>query len=373
MSPNPLRAALVLLAAVAAAGCGERAPSAGAARGARAVPVTVATVEQRDVPRELPTTGIVTPLAVAEVRPQIAAVIERVHVREGESVAAGAPLFTLDASTQVAQLAKAEADLGRNSALLEDAERTLERNRDLATRRLVAQSALDSSAFAVKALRAQVQSDRAAIAEARVNVDHSTITAPSAGRVGEINWHAGSLVQPSVTPPLLVITQTDPISVAFTLPERELPALRDALAAGVTVPVSAREPQSGERLQGRLSFIDSSVDSASGTIRLKATFANPQARLWPGQYVEVRVRAATDRGAHVLPLAAVQNGQNGPYLYVIGADATVTQRPVRLLRVVDDLALIDGAEAGERVVLEGAVNLRPGGKVREAPAEGAKS
>ncbi len=357
-----LCAACVLALAFAAGAAGNGAPRA-ATPAARAMAIVAATVERRDVPLELSASGTVTALALAEVRPQLASVIRDVHVHEGQRVAAADLLFTLDAAAPRAALARAQADLAKDQAALADAERQLARSRELAARRLAPQSELDAATATANGLRAQVQADRAAIQQAQVELAYTTIRAPGPGRIGTINWHPGSLVQPSVNPPLLTITQTAPIAVAFTVPERALPGLRAELAAG-EVPVTARL-EGGATVTGRLRFIDSRVDSASGTILMKAEFANADEALWPGQFVEVRVRARLDRDAAVVPIAAVQNGPEGSFVWRIGDDHKVAQQPVQLARIWQGLALVDGVEVGTRVVAEGGANLRPGSAITE--------
>jgi RND family efflux transporter MFP subunit len=199
------------------------------------------------------------------------------------------------------------------------------------------------------------------------------LVAPIAGRTGAVAVYPGSLVQPS-GPALVGIARIDPINVSFTLPERELGALQAAFAAGpVTVAVQL-DPPGQPALEGRLSFIDNGVDSASGTIRAKASFANPDGRLWPGLFVKVSLSPRTLGGALTVPAQAVQTGPEQKFLYAIGADDTVKPVPVRVLLVQDGTALVEGAGvvAGMRVVLEGAQNLRPDSKVKEGGKETGK-
>lgn len=337
-------------------------------KGPAAVPVVSARIAVQDVPVRLGSNGTVAAIQSVDVRAQISATIKAVHVREGQTVRQGERLFSLDVRTEEANLGKAEAQLAKSRADLATAERNLQRQRELFSRNFISQTALDASQNQVDSLRAQVDADQAAVTASRVSRSFGEIVAPITGRIGAIAVYPGSLVQPS-GPALVSITQIDPIDVSFTLPERELPDLRAAMAAG-NVAVTARVDASGTTvLDGMLSFIDNSVDSASGTIRLKARFPNADQRLWPGMFVTVSLAPRTLANVLTVPTQAVQTGPERKFLYVIGADAKVTAVPVRVVLVQDGIAVIEGAEtaleAGSRVVAEGAQNLRPGSSVNE--------
>ncbi len=297
-------------------------------------------------------------------------------MREGQTVRQGERLFSLDVRTEEANLGKAEAQLAKSRADLATAERNLQRQRELFSRNFISQTALDASQNQVDSLRAQVDADQAALTASRVSRSFGEIVAPIAGRIGAIAVYPGSLVQPS-GPALVSITQIDPIDVSFTLPERELPDLRAAMAAG-NVAVTARVDASGSTvLDGTLSFIDNSIDSASGTIRLKARFPNADQRLWPGMFVTVSLAPRTLANVLTVPAQAVQTGPERKFLYAIGDDGKVTAVPVRVVLVQDGIAVIEGMDkpvtAGLKVIAEGAQNLRPGSSVSEGdkaqPAE----
>lgn len=363
---------IVVLLAVAAAlwfwRGRDEAPAA--KKGAGAVPVVSAPVSRQAVAVRLTGTGTVTARQSVEVRAQISATIRTVHVREGQFVRQGDRLFSLDVRAEEANLGKAEAQLTRTRADLANAERNLLRQRELFERKFISQTALDTVQNLVDSLRAQVTADQASIAAARVTRSFGDIVAPLAGRIGAVTVYPGSLVQPGGTA-LLSITQMDPISVSFTQPERELPAIRQAQAAG-TLAVQVRLSETDrDVLAGTLGFIDSSVDTASGTIRLKADFANADHRLWPGMFVTVALSPRTLADALTVPVQAVQTGPERKFLYAIGEEGKVSAVPVRVLLVQDGLAVIEGAEAGTRVVMEGAQNLRPGSVVREADTDAA--
>lgn len=346
-------------------------------KAAETVQVVSAAVAQRDVPVRLTANGTVSALQTVEVRPQISAAIKAVHIREGQFVRKGEQLFTLDARTEEANLSKAEAQLVKDRADLENAERNLERQRELFRQKFVSKAALDTAQNQVDGLRSQLAANQAAAQASRVTRSHSEITAPIAGRTGAITVYPGSLVQPSGSA-LVTVTQIDPINVSFTLPERELAAVQQAFAKGA-VPVSAEQGLAAQQpLNGRLVFIDNAVDMASGTIRLKAEFSNSGNRLWPGMFVTVALAPRTLSGVLTVPVQAVQTGPEKQFLYVIGEDRKVTLLPVKVILIQDGIAVIEGAAPGTpvvpgmRVVMEGAQNIRPGSVVAEtSTGEGA--
>ncbi len=336
-----------------------------AAKSPGAVSVTSAPVTVADVPVRLTANGTVTPLQSVDVRAQISATIKAVHVREGQFVRQGDRLFSLDVRTEDANLGKAEAQLTKSRADLANAERNLLRQRELFSQKFISQTALDTVQNQVDSLRAQVEADQASVTSSRVARGFGEIVAPIAGRIGAVAVYPGSLVQPSGAA-LVSITQIDPINVSFTLPERELPALQKA---GGNLAVSAQ--LGADTHEGKLIFIDNSVDSASGTIRLKAGFANADGRLWPGMFVGVSLAPRMLTGALTVPAQAVQTGPERKFLYVIGDEGKVSPAPVRVLLIQEGLAVVEGeiVKEGMRVVVEGAQNLRPGGTVKDAPGK----
>lgn len=343
------------------------------AHGAGEDPVSVSTfvAERRDWPETLSTTGTVTALNTVDIRPQVASVIDKVHITEGQFVKAGELLFTLDNRADLANLAKAQAQLERDQAALADAERQLARSRDLLNQKFVSQSAVDTNLTLVDGQRAVVSADRAALAAARVALSYSRIVAPSAGRAGAIDVYAGSYVQPSGAP-LVTITQLDPIAVSFTLPQRNLQDVLAGLIAG-NAPVDAELPGGRASLTGRLEFVDNLVDAASGTVRLKAVFDNKQQLLWPGAYVSVQLVVRTLPGVIVIPQAALIQGPDAKTVFVVGADGKVAQREVDLIASAGTLAAVSGIDAGTPVVVEGKQNLRPGSAVHVRAADAAAS
>jgi RND family efflux transporter MFP subunit len=331
-----------------------------------AIPVVTALIARADVPVLLTANGTVSAQQTVAVRPQLSAMIRSVHIREGQFVQSGERLFTLDARTEDANLSRTEGLLAKSHAELRNAERNLERQRELFEQHFISQAALDVAQNQVDLLRAQLAVDEATVQANRVARGFSEIKAPIAGRTGAIAVHQGSLVQPNDS--LVNITQIDPINVSFTLPEREFVPLQEALAKG-DVPVEV-ELDAGERLprKGKLIFIDNVVDTTSGTILLKAEFPNADSHLWPGMFVPVRLVPRTMVGALTVPVQAVQNGPERKFLYVVGGNSQVRSIPVNVLLIQEGLAVIngEGIMQGMRVVMEGAQNLRPGSAITEA-------
>jgi RND family efflux transporter MFP subunit len=363
------------------AGCGkggaENASGASGASapasGAGSPPVSVSTVRavQRDVPITLDATGTVTALNSVEVRPQVASTVSKVHIREGQFVKAGTLLFTLDARVDEVNVAKARAQLAKDQAALADAQRQLVRSRELLAQNFISQSAVEATQTLVDSAAATVAADKAAVEATQVQAGYSRITAPSSGRAGAINVYAGSYVQPAGTP-LVTITQIDPMSIAFNLPQRNLGDALEALRSGQGN-VQAVLPEGRGVLPGKLQFVDNVVDAASGTVKVKAVFDNRDEKLWPGAYVGVRLVVRTLKGAIAVPQAAIIQGARSKTVYVVGDDRRATLRTVEVLESAGDEAVVKGVKPGERVVVDGRQNVRPGGLVMERSAAAASA
>ena len=452
-------------AAVAASGA-----ASGAAAAASAPPVSVSVVraQKRDLSVQVEATGTVSALATVDVKPQIASVVTEVHVREGQFVAKGQPLFTLDGRADAANLARVEAQLLRDQATLADAQRQLARAQELLAKNFVSQGAVDTAQSNVDAQRASVAADRAAIEAAKVTVSYSRIAAPSTGRVGQINVFPGSSVSPTGTA-MVSITQLDPIAVSFNLPQRNLAdALKAMAEAGGGKPMAApgdgkadgkgagkgggkpdgkgpgrpegkegkegkgeargdgkgpgaggkdgkpgaadgamakagpgaasapgRGPGGGRggdspgalptltpgqvlavlpegrgMRMGRLEFIDSLVDPSSGTVKVKAQFANMDQSLWPGAYVNINLSLQSLPGAVVVPQASIVQGARGTAVFVVDADGLAAVRPVKVLQALGTEAAVSGLKPGEKVVLDGRQNVRPGTRLIERAPDG---
>ena len=370
MKRNTLIISVVALVAVAGGWTAwnsqrPRPAETGKPQGARAeIAVTTQVVQRLTLPVVLEANGYVAALNNVEIRPQISNLIARVHIKEGQFVKAGEILFSLDERADRANLLKAEAQLAKDQAALADLQRQFARSQELRQKGFVSQSAADTVQSQLEAQQAALGSDRAALEGAHVALGFNTLRSPIAGRVGAIGVYPGSLVQPNASV-LATVTQLDPIAVSFTLPERELSPLLTAAKAGA-VTVVASSPDSDWKREGRLDFIDNSVDSQSGTIRVKGLFANPDHGLWPGAYVGIRISLRELKDAVTIPLAAVVNAVDGTHVYTVAADGTVQRRKIEILHNFATQAAIKGIEGGERLVVDGTQNLRPGVRVREA-------
>jgi membrane fusion protein, multidrug efflux system len=350
-------------ARTAAAAAGARGAS-----GAAAAPtlVTIATALRQDVPVIVEVNGSVISLNSVEVRAQVSNMVQKVHVKEGQFVRAGEPLFSLDERADRANLEKAQAQLQRDQAQLADLERQSKRSQELLAQNFISKSAADTTLSQMEAQRAAIASDNAAIRSAQVALSYDSIRAPISGRLGSIPVFAGSLAQPATV--LATVTQLDPIAVSFPVPEGRL---QDLLAAAKNrSPVSARVPGVATPLQGVLSFVDNTVDAQAGTVKAKAQFDNGAQQLWPGQYVTTRITVRTIQDATLVPQAAVITAPNGKIVYVVSREDTVQPRKVEVEYPFGDQAVVRGVQAGERIVVEGKQNLRPGSRVRaEKPAD----
>lgn len=319
--------------------------------------------EQKPISIAIYSTGYLTAFNTVEVRPQVQNIVRAVHVREGQDVRAGQLLFTLDARSDASNLDKAKAQLARSRAELADAENALKRNQELLAKNFVSQAVVDTARSRVEALRNTVKADQAAIEANAVALGTNRITASISGRIGIVSVHQGSLAQPSGTP-MVTISQIDPITVTFAVPEREFSHIKASYPKG-DAPVAA-QLASGEEVQGKLIFIDNTADTQSGTIRMKAQFDNAEHRLWPGMYVNVRLISRVLPDAVVIPAQAVVTGPVEKFVYLVQADDTVKMQKIEVLNIDQEQAAVSGIRAGVKVVVEGTQNLRPGVKVMEA-------
>ena len=371
---------VVTLAAAAIAGCGERAQPARAASASATTapaasgvgaPIGVSTVQAiaSDVDVTIEATGTVTPLNSVEIRPQLSNVITEVHIREGQFVKAGQLLFTLDTRNDEVIVAKAKALLAKDMAGLADAQRQLRRSLELLEQKFISQGAVDTTQTLVNSQQAMILSDQAAINAAQVGLSYNRIVAPSAGRAGAINVFVGSTVQPAGAV-LVTITRLDPIAVSFNLPQRNLGDALKMLRSGGGK-VVAELPESGGMVAGKLQFVDNVVDAASGTVRVKAEFANPSELLWPGAFVKVQLAVRTLKNVVTVPQASVIQGPRGTIVYTVGTDNRAVPRRIDVLYASGPDAVASGVQAGERVVVDGRQNLRAGVVVVErAPVNG---
>lgn len=358
--PWPGSGAAVLLAAALVVSCGG--DKVGTRGGAPPVPVTAAKAVVKTVPLSFRAIGHVEPIETVAVRARIGGELQRVSFTEGQTVAAGATLFTIDPRPYQAALAQAEAGLARDRALLAKADADITRYAGLVSQDYVTKEQFDQITANAAALRAAVAADQANVDNNRLNLAYCTISAPVRGRTGALAVKVGNLIKAN-DQPLVTINQTRPIYVTFSVPAQFLPALtsrrEDGIKVAATLPGGEATTQ-----EGTLSFIDNAVDAASGTILLKATFTNEAEALWPGQFVDITVVLGEEANRVVVPAPAVQTGQQGQFVYVIKDDDTAELRPVQVARSDDREAVIaSGLAAGETVVTDGQLRLLPGTRV----------
>jgi len=370
-------ATIAATVSVAASGCAAEDPAAGAAGGASGrgggggrggaggtVPVTVAPVVNKPMPIEISVIGTAEAFSNVGIRAQITGQLEKVNFTEGDDVQQGQVLFTLDRRPLELALREAQANLERDTARAENAALMTKRYEDLAKRGIAPREQLDTSRADLAALTATVSADKAAVENATVQLDYATIKAPISGRTGALAVHEGNLVRANDQTALVTINQIMPMSVSFAVPEARLSELKRYLAGG-TLNVKATPPNDeGPAALGKIAFVDNAVDETTGTIRVKGTFPNTDRRLWPGQYVNVVVTLTTDPKAIVVPSVAVQNGQQGTYVFVVKQDQTVEMRPVTVQRVsASETVLAGGVQPGDTVVTDGHLRLIPGSHI----------
>jgi RND family efflux transporter MFP subunit len=384
-----------------APGAGADAPVVGASAPRTAQTVSVFVAQQRDLPVTVEAAGTVVSLDTVDVRAQVAGTVAEVVVREGQFVQRGQTLFRLDDRADRANLERARAQLLRDKATLADLERQWTRAQDLRAQNFIAQSAADTVLAQVESQRAALAADEAAIRSSEVALSFDTIASPLSGRAGAVAVYRGSLVQPS-TAALVTVSQVDPIGVSFTLPESQLAALLQTahLQTGVLAATNAargrgdaaRPPSSAasgagsgailvslpsadnsrgaptnDAMTGRVIFVDNAVDPTTGTIRVKGQVPNASLRLWPGQYVTVRMTLRTITGAVVIPQNALIIRGNERSVYVVKPDGSAEALVVQPRYNAGEMVAVDGVQAGDKVVVEGKQNLRPGSAVRETP------
>ena len=361
-----LIAGALALAAPACSPGGEGvAAQKGGGRGQEpAVPVTVATVVQKPMPIRTNVIGSAEAFSTVAIRAQITGELTSVNFKEGDDVAKGQVLFTLDRRPLEAALQQAQANLTRDQAQAANARAQTVRYDDLEKRGIATREQVDQIRTNAAALDATVGADKAAVENARVQLEYATIPAPIDGRTGALMVHAGNLVRANDTTALVVINKIAPIYVSFAIPEAQLAALKRYTAEG-TIKVEARPPNDdGPASNGHITFIDNAVDATTGTIKVKAEFPNADRRLWPGQFVNVVVTLTTEPSAIVVPTAAVQSGPQGQYVFVVKPDQTVELRPITVQRAAADQTVIQtGLKAGEIVVTDGQLRLIAGSRI----------
>ncbi|WP_313705135.1 efflux RND transporter periplasmic adaptor subunit [Massilia sp.] len=350
----------------AAAGSAAGGPGRGGGRGMPATTVGVATAEQADIPVMFDALGTVVPAAVATVRPQVSGVLQKIHFTEGQQVKAGQVLATIDPRTFEISVLQATGQRQRDEAQLESARLTLSRYRTLLEQDSIARQEVDTQAALVKQLEGTVTTDRAAENQARLNLSYTQVKAPIAGRVGLRTVDIGNLVGSGDANGIAVITQFSPIDVEFAVPQDQVPELQRRIAQNATLPATALDrTRSNELAQGRFAALDNQVDVQTGTVRAKARFENADSKLFPSQFVNLRLRVRTIEDAVVVPVNALRHGADGDFVFVLNEQQkTVSMRPVkRGQATVDRVQVTEGLKPGERVITEGADRLKDGAKV----------
>jgi multidrug efflux system membrane fusion protein len=392
-------------AAESAGGGGPAAGGGGRAGrgGGGTVPVVTGRVQKKAIPVTIPAVGTAEALATVQVRAQVTGQLSAIHFREGQEVRKGQVLFTIDPRPFQAALEQAQAVLARDTATAKNSTSQQARYEDLYKRGLIARDQYETQSATAAAQQATLAADQAAVDTARLNLQYTNIVAPISGRAGALVVHQGDLVRANDTAPLLVINQLAPIYVGFSVPGRFLGDIRRyqaqrplkvqaRLQGSPTGPtqlaIPTPEGREGESPrpegyaapvdttpaeEGTVSFIDNSVDATTGTIKLKATFPNGSNRLWPGLFVQVSLLLTTDADALVVPATAVQESQQGTYVYVIKGDRTAEMRNVRVERQQgEETVIAEGLKAGEEVVTDGHLRLTPGVRVTTG-GEGGRS
>ncbi|NLH16565.1 MAG: efflux RND transporter periplasmic adaptor subunit [Phycisphaerae bacterium] len=325
-------------------------------------PVSVATVVKKDTPVELTNFGHVEEYSSVEVKSRITGYLTQVHFVEGQKVKQNDLLLSIDPRESQVALKAAQANLQRDQAQLQNALREADRQTQLLEKGIAAQDTYDAAITAVETLRAAILADQAAIDKAHLQIEYCSVRSPIDGCVGKLHIYPGNLVRADDTA-VINIRQVDPIYVSFPVPQQHLSTIRRLSASG-DLKVRAIVPESpGDPIQGRLSFIDNSIDPDSLNIRMRATFANPEWRLWPGQYVDVVLSLQTEIGSIVIPSQAIQTGQKDSFVYVVKSDKTVERRPVTVRRSLDSESVVENLQPDEIIVTDGQLRLIPGAKV----------
>jgi multidrug efflux system membrane fusion protein len=345
---------------------GTAAPGPRAATGAgRAQPVSAGSIELRDINVIQQAIGTITALNTVVVRPRIDGELKAVHFSEGQAVRAGQLLAEIDPRAFEVQLAQAEGQLARDQAQLANARNDLARYQDLVSRDAIARQQLDTQAALVKQLSGSIRVAEAAVENARLMLSYTRITAPISGQAGLRLADPGNVVRAGDSAGLVVITQTQPISVVFSIPESVLPQVRARLARQDRPRVEAWDRELKTRLAlGEVVSLDNAIDVATGTIRIKAQFENRDGALFPNQFVNIRLYLNTLTRTLAAPAPALQRGAAGTFVYVIDGEGVVSPRPVQAgVRDGDWIAITAPVKPGDRVVTDGADRLRPGARV----------
>jgi membrane fusion protein, multidrug efflux system len=355
---------LLAMVLLLVAGCSNKdAVQAAKPQQAAGAPVRIATVASRTMPVELQAIGNVEAISTVSIKAQISGQLMRVHFKEGDFVKKGQLLFTIDRQPFEAALRQAEGTLAKDEAQALNSKLDAERYQGLGKQGVVSKQQVDAAGAAANAMAATVAADKAAVETAKINLEYTSIYSPINGRTGSVGVKEGNLVKANDVPILVTINQIEPIYVSFSIPEQQLAELKQ-YSNTKSLKVEAAPQGSTQHFQGRLTFIDNSVDVTTGTIKLKATFDNAAHMLWPGQFADVNLTLKSQPNAVVVPTAALQTSQSGTYVYVVDQDLTAKQQPVKVgWNVGEDTVIASGLQPGQRVVTDGQLRLTPGAKV----------
>jgi membrane fusion protein, multidrug efflux system len=336
-------------------------------------PVAVASVARQDLPVVVQALGTVTPLSTVTVKSQISGYLADVYFKEGKAVKRGDLLAQIDERPYRAALAQYQGQLTRDEALLRNAQLDLARYQRLMAQDSTSHQTVDTALATVSQYEGTVQSDRAQVDLQKLNLNYCRIVSPTNGRLGLRQVDAGNYVQGSDTGGLVVITQLQPISVIFILPQSQLGSVLKRFNEGATLPVIAYDSDNLELLAtGALQTVDNQIDTSTGTVKLRATFGNENSSLFPNQFVNARLVVDTLTNALTVPTAAIQRGAAGTYVYRVGADDVVAARPVKTgLEYNGRTAILSGLASADRVVTDGIGRLNDGMKVTVSPAASA--
>ncbi|PYX41632.1 MAG: efflux RND transporter periplasmic adaptor subunit [Acidobacteria bacterium] len=369
---TPFAAALGMMFSV---GCNNGRAQPGAASGRPPAPVVVATSEQRDIPVQVTAIGNVEAYQMVQIRSQVNGQVQQILFKEGDDVRKGQLLVRLDRRPFQADLDKALSQQKHDEAQAENSRLQADRYSALEKQGVVSHEQADQVRTQARADTSAVEADKAGVEAARVQLQYTDIAAPMDSRAGALLINVGNLVKANDTPYLTQLNQVSPIYVTFSVPEGVLEQLRQSSANRRLRVLAYPKGQATKPAEGYLSFIDNGIDTTTGTVKLKATFANKDRRLWPGQFVDTVVQLAVEKNAVVVQTKAVQSGQQGDYVYVVTPQDTAESRPVKTAGTYQDLTVIaTGLKAGERVIVGGHLRVAPDTKVAivQGPTSGTK-
>jgi membrane fusion protein, multidrug efflux system len=349
-------------------GCNRQAAPGGRGGAGGTVVVEAGRVVQKDTPIYLDGIGTVQAFNTVTVHTQVNGVLQKIAFAEGQDVKTGDLLAVVDPRTYQAQYDQAKAKKAEDDAQLSNAAITYQRNASLLSKGLIDQQTVDTERLSADQFKATVQADEAALEQAQVMLGYTHIVSPLDGRTGIRTVDQGNVVQTTDPSGIVVITQLKPISVVFTLPQQDWPQVQKLLASGTKLSVVALGDGATPLDEGTLAVVDNQIDSATGTIKAKASFPNAHLALWPGQFINVRLLVQTRKDGIIVPASVVQRGPQGAYAFVIRGDSTVKAVPVEVAQIDSGMALIDkGLTVGQQVVVDGQYKLEDGSKVGIAP------